>query len=148
MAGIFNVKSLDTNHVTPVTEKPAPRDPKLDREFHHRQPEGCQSSPPGDPKFNSSLPEKWGVGRRSFTFSDCLFWGAKTLTTSREYAQTATASVPRDGATAPLRHPELLFSSKVNEVRILEVFAVVWCCLTVRNLRKVRWTSDWCNQKK
>jgi len=65
MAGIFNVKSLDTNHVTPVTEKPAPRDPKLDRECHHRQPEGCQSSPPGDPKFNSSLPEKWGVGRRS-----------------------------------------------------------------------------------
>ena len=56
--------------------------------------------------------------------------------------------MPRDGATAPLRHPELLFSSKVNEVRILEVFALVWCCLTVWNLRKVRWTSDWCNQKK
>ena len=39
--------------------------------------------------------------------------------------QTATASVPRDGATAPLRHPELLLSSKVNEVRILEAFAVM-----------------------
>ena len=75
-------------------------------------------------KFNSSPLKNEGWKTILYLLGLPILRG-EVLTTSREYAQTATASVPRDGATAPLRHPELLFLSKVNEVRILEVFAVV-----------------------